>query len=135
MYVTAHRVKNPITGQEGVNTFLRLHKKRFSWPEDPSGLPETNAGKLSADMVEVPLGGNRASSYLDVIAPDETPVEELQRVLSLFAKTWVSNAQKPVAIQYGKIVIRFGVEKNSTKARQRSFRELRDRISLILKDD
>jgi hypothetical protein len=84
MYLTAHRVRSPSTLSEGINSFLYLHGP-YTWRGlPPAGIPEANPGALAAKRITVRPPGNRVRSFLDVIAPDETPWEEIQDSFNRF---------------------------------------------------
>jgi len=78
MYVTAQRVVSPTTSADGINSFIYLHGP-YTWHGlPPSGIPEANPGSLVAKQIAVPPPGNRVRSYLDIVAPDETPWAEIR---------------------------------------------------------
>jgi hypothetical protein len=81
MYATAQRVRST-GGKEGLNGFLHMHGPGFPWPPDPWNLPETRPGEQVSEDVDVPPGGNNVRSYLDVIAPDKTPADEIDAALT-----------------------------------------------------
>jgi hypothetical protein len=130
MYVAAHRVCRR-TGTEGVNVFLHLHGSNFPWPEDPSGLPETNPGGIQSDIVELEPGGNRVRSYLDVLAPDGTSSVRIHGVLVQVEKA-LGEMAAPTALQFGEVVVRFGVEQELMRKKRSEFRALRERVRLML---
>lgn len=82
MYLTALRVLQPATGAGGVNAFHYAHDTTdwISLPHDPDEKP----GRLVNQNVQVPVGGNRMRSYLDLIAPDDAPWEEIRQGLLQF---------------------------------------------------
>ncbi len=78
MYLTAHRVVSPSTGEQGINAFYRLHGDEWrGLDEDPESVPS----RLVRSRRLVTTKGNRIRSYLDVIAPDASSPGE---VLSSF---------------------------------------------------
>ncbi len=108
MYVTAHRVVSPLE-EEGVNTFLHLHGPLFVWPENPAPLPENNPGTLEERATEVPPGGNRVKSYLDVLAPDATSRSEVAEAIADLGGQLDGKAN-PTWYEHGRVTLRFGVE-------------------------
>ena len=82
MYLTAHHVRTA-AGPEGVNAFLYLHRDA-DWEVPPVGLPDGNPGELVRSEVTVPPGNNPVRSYLDVVAPDGTPWDEIGHGLVTF---------------------------------------------------
>lgn len=120
MYATAHRVTTP-RGETGINAFLHKHGRAFPWPDDPSHLPETDPGvDLWNNGPAVRPGGNRVHSYLDVLAPDDTPSVEIEEALDGLWLHLVADAAGPTPVQgplpnplvfrHGRVVLRFGVE-------------------------
>lgn len=135
MYATAHRVESP-RGLTGINTFLHTHGAAFSWPADPVQLPEHNPGVLWWDNgPEVPPGGNRVRSYLDLLAPDDTPAAEVEAALTSLWLELVADEAGPPAAQgalpnpvdyrHGAVVLRFGVDLAMLPGRSLEMAELR----------
>lgn len=138
MYATAHRVVSP-RGETGINAFLHKHGTAFPWPTEPWRLPESDPGVLVWDNgPEVPAGGNHVRSYLDVLAPDDVGVEELDAALTGLWLELVADEVGPRAIQgplpnpvvyrRGNVVLRFGVELQLEGGRAWEMAELRRSI-------
>lgn len=115
MYLTAHRVVSP-DGQGGTNSFLHRHGPDFPWPEDAWRLPEEEPGDVVEEHIEVAPGGNAVRSYLDILAPDGTSIDEFDRAvaalvqsLNLAAMVTGEPLPNPVVYAYRDTVIRFGV--------------------------
>jgi hypothetical protein len=110
MYLTAQRVRAP-RGDEGINAFFYTHGA-VAWSGlPPHGIPDRNPGALVAQTVIVAPPGNRVRSYLDVIAPDETPWTEIRPALISF----VSEAQRqpfPWVGVSGRVFLRLGMEQS-----------------------
>lgn len=123
MYLTAHLVRSP-NGAEGINAFRHVHGSDFPWPEDPSRLPETNPGDLADTRASIPQGGNRVRSYLDVLAPDPTPREDVVAALDLLQAN-LSEQPNPVVFRVGRIALVFGHEFGLAPLRQETFADLR----------
>jgi hypothetical protein len=132
MYVTAHRVVSPSTGAEGVNAFHYIHGG-YVWEgaPPPEFHPETNPGTLFNDAVEVPPPGNRVRSYLDVVAPDDTPAGEIERAVaeatarevpSRFPATWTT----------GRLWVRLGLEGALVPVWRQELRLLLERVVSLL---
>jgi hypothetical protein len=81
--LTAQRVVSPQAGH-GVNVYQYLHGS-FVWQRVPAEfLPDSNPGELVNQWLEISPGNNRIVSFLDVVAPDETPIADVhQRLASL----------------------------------------------------
>lgn len=76
MILTAQRVISP-SGMEGVNVYHYRHDPR-PWPFPPTeafDLPRMIAWR----NLEVPVGGNRIRSYLDIAVPPDVRVDEIER--------------------------------------------------------
>jgi len=80
MYLTAQRVVAHATKAEGINAFAYGHGP-YVWQGTPPFTPEQNPGTLFESSIDpvVPPPGNRVRSYLDVLTPDETPRETIER--------------------------------------------------------
>ena len=91
MYLTAQRVLAVASGDEGINAFH--HRHSHSWNgAPPGGIPETNPGELVNRETKIKPGGNRVRSYLDIIAPEETPWSDIREALLSLA---AANAATP----------------------------------------
>ena len=90
MYLTAHRVRTK-DNQTGVNAFLHEHGTDTPWPLHPVeilSLPRTDPGKLTRSSTGLESrGGLPVLSYLDVLAPDETPRGAIVDLIDLLAAT------------------------------------------------
>lgn len=108
MYVTAHLVRSR-EGDEGINAFLHLHGAEFTWPEDPAPLADTTPGTVVSRRTDIPPGGNRVRSYLDVLAPDGTTRHEIQGALAGLSRD-LRERRNPTVFSLGSVTIRFGVD-------------------------
>lgn len=84
MYITAHHVVHPRATDEGINAFCYRHGSYIWVGLPPAGIPDDNPGELAASLLEVPPGGNRVRSYLDIIMPDEVMWGEARRSFITF---------------------------------------------------
>lgn len=107
MYATAHLVRRE--GVEGINAFLHEHGAGNPWPTDASTFPETNPGRIVLRRTDIPPGGNSVRAYLDVLAPDATPLEEIRGALRAVAED-LGERRNPTVFRHGVVTIRFGVE-------------------------
>jgi hypothetical protein len=109
MYLTAQHVRAPVSDAEGVNAFFYLHGTD-AWDElAAAGIPDRNPGTLAAQSITLPPPGNRVRSYLDIVAPDETPWSEIHQAFVVF----VSRSQRqplPWVGAVGRFHFRIGVE-------------------------
>lgn len=70
-------------------------------------LPERNPGELVAQWIQLPPGGNRVISFLDVVAPDEMGNADLhQRLASM--KHWLQPSGNPTAAYWDPCWVQFG---------------------------
>jgi hypothetical protein len=86
MCITAHHVVSS-NQRQGVNAFLYRHET-LSGDEAPpveiTPLHNQNPGTLVAQSISVAPPGNRVRSYLDIVAPDDTPWNEIRTELMAF---------------------------------------------------
>ena len=123
MYLTAQRVHSPATGNEGINAFFYVHGPHIWQGLPPQGIPDQNPGELVAETVVIAPPGNRVRSYLDVVAPDETPWTEIRPAFMAF----VSDAQRrplPWVGIFGRCFFRLGVEHALAQRWQREIADL-----------
>jgi hypothetical protein len=66
MYLCALHVLRLQTGQDGFNAFHYAHADGWVEPPDPVEDP----GELVSQVTDVPSGGNRVRSYLDIVGRD-----------------------------------------------------------------
>jgi hypothetical protein len=108
MLLTSQRVKSP-DGQEGINAFCYLHGP-YDWAgEPPLGIPDANVGQRVNEQVNLRPGGNKVRSYLDIIAPDETPTSEILASVRPFLGRMRGRAL-PWVGTVGRTTFRFGLE-------------------------
>jgi len=81
MKLTAQRVMQPATGMQAIHVFYFTHS--YVWVGPPP--PDLGHGDLVDAHVPVGAGGNHVLSYLDIVAPDETPISTILRA---FAKVY-----------------------------------------------
>lgn len=122
MYLTTHLVR-AASGKEGVNGFVHEHGLDFVWPDNASFLPEDNPGRLAQKRIELPPGGNAVRAYLDVLAPDSTPLHVVAHALEKTLND-LPKLPNPVAVHYGAVTIRFGVEAALEPSRRQYLRML-----------
>jgi hypothetical protein len=84
MLLTAQRVMSARAHARGVNVYQYLHGPHAWERVTDEFLPEVNPGELVAQWIQLPPGGNRVVSFLDVVAPDEMGSVDLhQRLASM----------------------------------------------------
>ncbi len=106
MYLTAHRVQNPSTGAQGINTYLYLHGvlARLPLPEEDTGILRR---QRTTPGVEPP--GNRVRSYIDIIAPDGTQSWKIVQAFTALINYFRPDAL-PVTTEFFGVWFRFGME-------------------------
>jgi hypothetical protein len=109
MYLTAHHVISPSSQAEGFNSFFYVHGPYVWDAAPPAGIPDNNPGELMATHIEVPPPGNRVRSYLDVVAPDETPWSEIHESFIAFASQAQQQAFPWVGV-VGRCLFRINLE-------------------------
>lgn len=128
MYITAHRVTRDTS--DHTNAFIHVHGSDFPWPTDASGLPETDPGQNLETLrhIELPPGGNRVRSYLDVLAPDDTAWSVLDNALHALAQD-IDQRLNPAIFKYGPVTVRFGVDFGLTPSRRAELTRLHGYVS------
>lgn len=119
MILTAQHVRAS-TGEEGINAFCRLHGLH-AWTDPPP--EDLAAGELVNQAISLPPGGNDVRSYLDVIAPDETPTQEIRNAVVPFVGR-SRGRTLPWIATIGRCTFRFGVEQGLHASWSEEFRRL-----------
>lgn len=109
MLLTAQHVLHPPSGEEGINAFFNSHGPYSWYGPPPDGIPEENPGRRIHESTAVPAGGNRVRSYIDIVAPDETPTSEILAAVPTFV-TSMRQRTLPWADTVGRCTFRFAVE-------------------------
>ena len=105
MILTAQHVRSP-EGSEGINAFCRVHGPHEWTDQPPQDLPD---GELVNQNISLSPGGNDVRSYLDIIAPDETPTQEIRKTVVQFIER-SRDRSLPWTETIGRCTFRFGVE-------------------------
>jgi hypothetical protein len=79
MKLAAQRVMQPATRAQATHAFHYAHGA-LVWNGPPP--PGLGHGVLQASRVELRPGGNHVLTYLDIVAPDETPTVTIFRALA-----------------------------------------------------
>lgn len=94
MYATAQRVESK--GRSAINVFVYSHgagRPVLQRNTDIATIAELQTGVLAHADVTIAPGGNAVLSYLDVVAPEGTALEQIERVLTDFHPSQSSEAQ------------------------------------------
>ena len=136
MYLTAHLVSSS-TQQRGINAFLHLHGDT-PLTEVSEELIRTTAeqkpGTLAdRDCAVLPLGGNSVHAYLDVVAPDPTPPDNIEASLAQYR---AQLERKPGQLIGARVItgvgIRFSTEVGLTGSELPEFDALRTQLLKLL---
>lgn len=89
VYLTAQRVTRLSDGATAIHSFRLLHRRplgvNLGWTaKEIEEIANHDPGQLVAKHLELPQGGNRVLSYLEVVCEDETAPEVLRQVLTHF---------------------------------------------------
>ncbi len=134
MYVTAQRVVSSARPDgrrdEGINAFYHLHGS-FEWDDQPPPrfMPESDPGVPTDSHVEVRPPGNRVRSYLDIVAPDATPLTDIMQAVAAVP----TPTQLPVKWLRGPVFCRLGVELGLASSWRRELQRLSARVVLLLR--
>lgn len=118
MYIAAHLVRR--AGHEGINAFLHAHPPTFEWPttvDDIAAIADDSPGEIVASRIDLEPGGNEVRAYLDILAPEGTGIDEIERALTSLRDD-LAERQNPTVFKTEAIAIRFGVEVGLERLRQ-----------------
>lgn len=108
MLLTAQRVISPASQARGVNVYRYAHGPH-DWERVPDKfLPEANPGELVAQWIQLRPGGNRVVSFLDVVAPDDMNVVQLQQALTSLKRV-LQDQGNPTTAYLDPLWVRFGL--------------------------
>jgi hypothetical protein len=119
MILTAQHVRAS-TGAEGINAFCRIHGSN-DWMDPRAG--DLGSGELVNQTISLPPGGNDVRSYLEVIAPDDTPTQEIRNAVVPFVDQ-SRGLTLPWTATIGRRTFRFGVEQGLHASWPEEFRRL-----------
>jgi hypothetical protein len=112
MYLTAQRVVASDT-KVGINVFLHIHADGKQ-PDMKNiamitRVAEIDTGTLVIKNCELPPGGNRVKSYLDIVS-DDNITQDIFRAAIASSRTKISSEALPFQDIVGSLGIRFGAE-------------------------
>jgi hypothetical protein len=125
MYLSALHVRCVPSGDEGINAFKYVHGR--DWLEPPAGVPDDDPGRLVKYQFEVPPGGNRVRSFLDVIAPDSSEWEDVRAAI----QGGLALSKPPMNFTYAACRIRFSLDEGLRPRWLEEFRQLLDRLHAL----
>ena len=114
MYLTAQRLYSPAKKKTGINAFLYRHGDEavpgMSWARPLVELvADQHIGTRGPEHVEVAPGGNRVVSFVDIVAADGTPIDQIETAVQTF-EARLSPEQLPLSMTVGVVAIRFGAQ-------------------------
>ena len=139
MYVTAHRVRSR-QDEGGINSFLHEHspedQARIDWNDERVVLAVADGlnGQLVAQSYDVPPGGNRVLSYLDVAAQEKIPPEVIEEALGRF-RVQLESEVTPLVKNLDGIGIRFSTIIGLDAQKLPEFDALHTRLMLLLRSE
>lgn len=84
---------------------------------------QINIPTPAAKKIEIPAGGNLVLSYLDIVAPGETPTSELLAAIPAFLEN-VRHREMPWTETIGRCTFRFAVEPSLASTWAKEFEQL-----------
>jgi hypothetical protein len=122
MYLTAHHVVSPVSGDEGINAFHYEHGS-VGWQIPPPDIPDQRPGTLVNAIIAVEPPGNRVRSYLDIVAPDDAPWPEIRQSFITFLSQVRRQGLPWVGIA-GRCLFRIGIDMGLAHEWQRELADL-----------
>jgi hypothetical protein len=128
MLLVAQRVVSPGKVQ-GINAYRYRHVGML-WPDDPRPVLDAATATLERKSIQLRPGGNRVMSYLDIAAPDRTPLDDLAHSAMTFA-----HRQRPSEFPFVFVVncfaFRIGLEASLVAVWRVELEELLQRLLLL----
>jgi len=114
MYLSAQRVRSP-RGARGINIAIYRHGgadfSAESWALPAAELlrrvTEEQPGKRWIERVDVAPGGNSVESFLDLVAPDDTPADALDQAIAALRPQAVASTRAHG--RFGEVTAAFAV--------------------------
>ncbi|XXT24339.1 hypothetical protein WME94_22655 [Sorangium sp. So ce429] len=136
MYLTAQRVVSAAPPREGINAFFSLHGEErgaaIDWDSPRVELvAEELPGVLFFRDCELPPGGNRVRSFLDVAVHDHADRAHVEAALDEFRRR-LASAPLPFVDVIDGVGIRFSAEPSLEPVRLDECRLLQNRILRML---
>jgi len=123
MYLTAQRVYSPSKKKTGINAFLYRHGAEavpgMSWARPlVEPVADQHIGTRGPEHVELAPGGNRVVSFIDVVAADGTPIDQIETAVQTL-EARLSPEKLPLSMTVGAVAIRFGAQFGLAEAQLR----------------
>lgn len=108
MKLVAQRVVRPSDQASGINAYCYLHPG-VAWLDAPPA--DLGRGVLVNRLIEVPPGGNRIRSHLDITTPDGTSADALTAAVLSGADLLAASGQElPWQLAHGGTAFSFNLE-------------------------
>jgi hypothetical protein len=132
MYITAQKVEGRESGRVATNVFIYMHgtpgRPIVRSLDQIATIAEQVPGTLANAEVMVAPGGNAILSYLDVVAPDGTSTDEIQRAVQAFRPDGPQESRL-----VGDIAIRFAAHRTGSGDPSAEYSELSARLLALLR--
>ena len=139
MYLTAQRVYSLTRKKAGINAFLYRHGAEvvpgMSWDRPVVELiADEHIGTRGPEHVENPRWGNRVVSFVDIVAADGTPIEQVENAIRSFGARFAPE-RLPASETIGTVAIRFGAQFGLGEAQAREeFSQIADQALDLLRN-
>ena len=114
---------------QGINAYRYRHGG-ILWPDDPRSVLDAGTATLERKSIQLRPGGNRVMSYLDIAAPDRTPLDDLAHSAVAFAHRQ-SLSEFPFVFVVSRFAFRVGLEASLVPVWRTELEELLQRLLLL----
>jgi hypothetical protein len=110
MYLTAQRPAADVAHPLGINAYYYMHNLRWAG-HVPRALPQPRFVRGHESVPKVQGQARRIRSYLDIFAPDDAVVEEVQRSVYHLDRNILSDGgHSPWVHVCGRVTVEFDIE-------------------------
>lgn len=137
MYLTAHRAQEPNSKQTAIHVFVHLHEDDAIFGSGMTDeallkrVTEAEPGRLVDRDLTLPAGGNTVLSFVDVVAPDNTPQAEILNALSGY-RACVGAEPPRRHERFGSVLVSFGAVFGLQGAELREYDNLREGLEAVI---
>jgi hypothetical protein len=136
MYLTAQRVQTRDKKREGINVFIFCHNSQTSqidWNEpDIALIADKCPGTLMLELIAIPPAMNDVTSYLDIVAPEESSSAVIAKAIQDGAARYPGTQIVPSIWAADSIHLRFQANPLFHPDLTSEFRRLKDRLLSML---
>jgi hypothetical protein len=131
MMLVAQRVRPP-SGEARVNVYRFRHEPALTsdWWMRAWTAAEENLVRVSG-REQIPAGGNRVESFLDVVGPDDSAATELTAWAREVLSAWPDPVGFPLCVIEGALGVRFGCDGAAPRAWRDVAMELLDALAAV----